>query len=78
MTLTRVTVALASLGQANGICSTADSAAGSLTHTANSVGRTLQGLAEEANDTSHFLFYPEKFSLSIDKLMNTRTNGSVY
>ena len=61
VTLTRVAaVALATLGQAQGVCSAADGAAGSLTNAANSIGRALQGLAEETNDTGHFYFTRRK------------------
>jgi hypothetical protein len=49
-----LTMNLAPLGQAQGVCSAADRAAGGLANAANGVCRALQGFTEEANDTGHF------------------------
>lgn len=54
-------MALASLGQAQGVCSATDSTAGGLADAANSIRRTLEGFTEEANDTSHFYSGARKF-----------------
>jgi hypothetical protein len=52
---------LAALGQAQGVCSAADGAAGGLANTANSICGALDGFTEEANDTGHFYSGGRKF-----------------
>lgn len=52
---------LATFGQAQGVCSAADSAAGGLANTANSIRGALEGFTEEANDTGHFYSGGRKF-----------------
>ena len=53
-TVAATAVDLATLGQAQGVCSAADRTTGRLANAANSICRALQGFTEEANDTGHF------------------------
>ncbi len=63
--LSAVAAALASLGQANGVGSAANSATSRLAYTANGICGALQGFTEEACDGGHFLFRDQKILTAI-------------